>query len=85
MELCPELKQYKSVSSEVIKSKIKSVRLQSSNQQNIVCYFLYNRLMDYWHNRNNIDRQYQTMLLHTHPGETVTRDDLRFIYTSTQP
>ena len=85
MDLYPELKQYKSVTSEVINSKIKSVRLQSSNQQNIVHYFLCNRLMDYWHNWN-IEKQYQTMLLHAHPGETVTRDDLhRFIYTSTQP
>ena len=76
MDLCPELKQYKSVTSEVINSKIKSVRYQSSSQQNIVHYILYNRLMDYWHNRNIIDKQYQTMLLHAHPGETVTRDEL---------
>ena len=81
MDLCPELKQYKSVTSEVINSKIKSVRLQNSIKQNIVHYFLYNRLMDYWHNRNIIDKQYQTMLVHAHPGETVTRDDLHhFMY-----
>jgi len=49
MRLCPELLQYKSVTSEVINSKIKSTRLQSSSQQNIYHYFFYNRLMDYWH------------------------------------
>ncbi len=46
---CFELKTYKSVLSEVIYSKIKSTRLQSSSQQNLFHYFSYNRLMDYWH------------------------------------
>ena len=84
MDLCPELSQYKSVTSEVINSKIKSTRLQSSSQQNTIHYFIYNRLMDYWHNRNIVDKQYRTMLLKIHPGETVIRDHLhRFIYSRT--
>lgn len=52
---CAELKEYKSVLSEVINSKIKTKRLQSSSQQNLVHYFTYNRLMDYWHNRKIVD------------------------------
>ena len=52
IDLCPELKKYQTGTSEVINSKIKSTRLQSSNQQNLLHYFLYNRLMDYWHNMN---------------------------------
>ena len=55
MDLCPELREYESVTSEVINCKIKSVRLQSSNQQNMAHYFIYNRLQDYWHNRNLVD------------------------------
>ena len=37
---CFELKNYKSVMSEV------KIRLQSSSQQNLIHYFAYNRLMD---------------------------------------
>ena len=40
MDICPQLTTYKSVTSEVINSKIKSLRLQSSNQQNIFHYFI---------------------------------------------
>ena len=82
MNLCPQLTTYKSVTSEVINSKIKSTRLQSSNQQNIVHYFIYNRLMDYFHNTSIIKKQYHTMQSKAQQGETVTRDYLyRFVYT----
>ena len=50
MDLCPQLKTYKSVTSEVINSEIRATWLQS-NQQNIYHYFIYNRLMDYYHNK----------------------------------
>ena len=62
MDLCPQLKTYKSVTSEVINSKIRATRLQSSNQQNIYHYFIYNRLMDYYHNKAIVQKQHQAML-----------------------
>ena len=81
IDLCPELREYKSVTSEVINSKIKSTRLQSSNQQNLAHYFIYNRLMDYWHNRNIVDKQYKAMASNMCPGETIIRDHShRFVY-----
>lgn len=81
MNLCPQLTTYKSVTSEVINSKIKATRLQSSNQQNIYHYFIYNRLMDYFHNVNIVQKQYHAMASRVQPGETVTRDYLhRFVY-----
>lgn len=79
---CSELKEYKSVLSEVINAKIKSTRLQSSCQQNLIHYFAYNRLMDYWHNRKIVDKQFRNMFMKRKSGETVNRDHLhRFIYT----
>ena len=81
MRLCPEVTQYQSVVSEVINSKIKTVRLQSSSQQNIQHYFFYNRLMDYWHNKTIITKQLQQMKAKLQQGETVVRDRLyRFVY-----
>ena len=78
MDLCPELGEYKSVTSEVINLKIKSTRLQSSNQQNMAHYVTYNRLMDYW---NIVDKQYKCMASNMRPGETIIRDRLhRFVY-----
>ena len=72
----------KTVTSEVINSKIKSTRLQSSNQQNLLHYFLYNRLMDYWHNRSVVEKQRENLQKSAKPGETVVRDMFhRFIYT----
>ncbi len=59
---CAELKTYKSVLSEAINAKIKNTRLQSSNQQNLVHYFTYNRLMDFWHNRRIIEKQLSTLV-----------------------
>ena len=73
MRLCPELNQFQSVTSEVINSKIKSTRLQSSSQQNMVHYFLYNRLMDYWHNIEIVNKQLQEMKLRLQPGEHIVR------------
>lgn len=81
MRLCPELLPYQSVTSEVINSKIKSTRLQSSSQQNIYHYFCYNRLMDYWHNVNIVNKQLGKMISRARCGEVVARDRLhRFIY-----
>ena len=81
MNLCPELATYKSVTSEVINSKIKTTRLQSSCQQNLYHYFIYNRLMDYWHNQLIVEKQFQTMLSKAKQGETVSRDYMhRFVY-----
>ena len=81
MRLCPELLQYQSVTSEVINTKIKSTRLQSSSQQNIYHYFFYNRLMDYWHNMKIVNKQLGKMACKARPGEVVARDRLhRFIY-----
>ncbi len=74
MKWCPELIQYQSVTSEVINSKIKSVRLQSSSQQNIYHYFFYNRLMDHWHNEDIVQRQRKQMEVCLMPGEVITRD-----------
>lgn len=83
MDLCPQLKTYRSVTSEVINSKIRATRLQSSNQQNIYHYFIYNRLMDYYHNKAIVQKQYQAMLSRAQYGEKVTRDYLyRFVYTN---
>ncbi len=85
MDLCPELMPFQSVTSEVLNSKIKSTRLQSSNQQNLVHYFIYNRLMDHWSNCSIIDRQRTKMTKATKPGETVARDSyLRFVYVCTR-
>ena len=47
IDLCPELISFQSITSEVLNSKIKSTRFQSSNQQNLHHYFFYNRLMDH--------------------------------------
>lgn len=81
MRLCPELTPFQSVTSEVINSKIKSTRLQSSCQQNMYHYFFYNRLMDYWHNMDIVNEQYRKMAAQAKSGETVVRDCLhRFIY-----
>ena len=82
IDLCPELKHNQTVTSEVINSKIKSTRLQSSNQQNLLHYFLYNRLMDYWHNRSVVEKQRENLQKSAKPGETVVRDMFhRFIYS----
>ena len=74
MKLCPQLTTYRSVTSEVINSKIKSTRLQSSNQQNLYHYFIYNRLMDYFHNRDIVQQQYNAMKSKAQKGETISRD-----------
>ena len=72
---------FQSVTSEVINSKIKSTRLQSSCQQNMYHYFFYNRLMDYWHNMDIVNEQYRKMAAQAKSGETVVRDCLhRFMY-----
>ena len=81
LDLCPELAPYQSVTSEVLNSKIKSTRLQSSNQQNIVHYFVYNRLMDHWSNMAIVEKQREKMMKNAQAGETVVRDKhLRFLY-----
>ena len=81
MNLCPQLKTYKSVTSEVINSKIRATRLQSSNQQNIYHYFIYNRLMDYFHNISIVQKQHSTLSSRAQGGEKVVRDSLyRFVY-----
>ena len=83
IDLCPELKhaQFQSVTSEVINSRIKSLQLKSSSQQNIHHYLIYNRLMDYWHNTFIIHKQYLQMLANCRQDETVVRDSLhRFVY-----
>ena len=49
MKWHPKLLSFQSVTSEVINSRIKSIRLKSSSQQNFTHYFFYNRLMDHWH------------------------------------
>ena len=83
VDLCPELRSYQTVTSEVINSKIKSTRLQSSNQQNLLHHFLYNRLMDYWHNRYIVDKQRNGFQKHAKIGEKVVRDVYyRFVYSS---
>ena len=83
MRLCPELVQFQSVTSEVINSKIKSTRLQSSSQQNMYHYFFYNRMMDYWHNLAIVQKQHKHMLAGIKDGEVVVRDVLyRFVYKS---
>ena len=83
IDLCPELKSYQTVTSEVVNSKIKSVRLQSSNQQSLLHHFLYNRLMDYWHNRCIVDKQREHLEKHAKSGERVVRDSFhRFVYSS---
>ncbi len=84
MDLCPELTSFQSVTSEVLNSKIKSTRLQSSNQQNLVHYFIYNRLMDYWSNCDIVTRQQSKMLKAARDGETVVRDEFhRLVYVCT--
>ena len=81
IDLCPELKQFQSVTSEVINSRIKSIQLKSSSQQNIHHYLLYNRLMDYWHNTSIIHKQYLRMLSNCRDDEIIVRDSLhRFVY-----
>ena len=68
--------------SEVINSKIKSVRLQSSSQQNLLHYFLYNRLMDYWHNMKIVKKQKERLEKNAKSGEVVVRDQHhRFVYS----
>ena len=81
MRLCPELTQYQSVVSEVINAKIKSVRLQSSSQQNVHHYYFYNRLMDYWHNLDIVQKQILQLKKHEQESEVIVRDSLqRFVY-----
>ena len=81
IDLCPELKPFQSITSEVINSRIKSVQLKSSSQQNLQHYLIYNRLMDYWHNIAIVKKQYQQMASRCTETEYVTRDCLhRFIY-----
>ena len=85
MQWCPELLQFQSVTSEVINSRIKSTRLQSSSQQNIYHYYFYNRLMDYWHNLTIVQKQLITMEKKRKPGEVIVRDSLyRFVYAGSQ-
>ena len=81
MDLCPQLITYKSVTSEVINSKIKSTRLQSSNQQNIIHYFIYNRLMDYFHNMEIVQKQFDAMKSKAQSDEVIVRNCLQqFVY-----
>ena len=82
IDLCPELQLYQTVTSEVINARIKSIRLQSSSQQNLLHYFLYNRLMDYWHNRKIVTKQREYLENNAQPGEVVVRDEYhRFVYS----
>ena len=81
MKLCPELLRFQSVTSEVINSRIKSVRLKSSSQQNLTHYFFYNRLMDHWHNIAIVSKQLKHMQSKAKDGEIIVRDKLhRFVY-----
>ena len=81
IDLCPDLKKYRSVTSEIINSRIKSTHLKASSQQNFKHYVLYNRLMDYWRNRDIIQKQYNLMVSQCNNDEYVTRDHLhRFIF-----
>ena len=66
MDLCPELVPYQSVTSEVL---IRATRLKSSNQQNLVHYFIYNRLMDHWNNRERVEKQRALMLKNARAGK----------------
>ena len=85
IDLCPELISFQSITSEVLNSKIKSTRLQSSNQQNLHHYFFYNRLMDHWNNLQIVHKQWLQMHKRTKPGETVARDVFhRFCYVCTK-
>ena len=81
IDLCPELVSVQTITSEVLNSKIKSTRLQSSNQQNLHHYFYYNRLMDYWNNLQIVNKQWLQMQRKAKPGEAIARDKfLRFCY-----
>ena len=84
IDLCPELVGFQSITSEVLNSKIKTTRLQSSNQQNLHHYFFYNRLMDHWNNLQIVHKQWLQMQRRAEPGETVGRDVYhRFCYVCT--
>ena len=83
MRFCPELTKFQSVTSGVINSKIKSVRLKSSSQQNATHYYFYNRLVDYWHNLDIVHKQYEELKKKIHPGEEISRDSL-YSFISTQ-
>ncbi len=62
-------------------SRIKSVWLQSSSQQNPAHYFFYNRLMDYWHNLAIVSGQYRSSHAKLQKGEIIVRDSLhRLVY-----
>lgn len=66
--------------SSIQRSKVRGY-MQSSSQQNIYHYFCYNRLMDYWHNVNIVNKQLGKMVSKARSGEVVTRDRFyRFIY-----
>ena len=81
MRWCPEMIQFQSVTSEVINSKLKTVRPQSSSQQNLYHYFFYNRLMDYWNNLRIVKTQYTKLYAKLREGEVIIRDPLfRFVY-----
>ena len=81
IDLCPELFSFQTVTSEVLNSKIKSTRLQSSSQQNLHHYFFYNRLMDHWNNLKIVQKQWVQMHRRAKEGEVIARDILhRFCY-----
>ena len=81
MKWCPELLSFQSVTSEVINSWIKSIRLKSSSQQNFAHYFFYNRLMDHWHNISIVSKQLKQMQDKARNGGVIVRDKLhRFVY-----
>ena len=81
MKWCPELLSFQSVTFEVINSRIKSIRLESSSQQNFAHYFFYNRLMDYWNNLSVVTKQLKQMQDKAQNGEVIIRDKLhRFVY-----
>jgi len=71
MKWCPELLSCQSVTSKVINSWIKSIRLKSSSQQNFAHYFFYNRLMDHWHNISIVSKQLKHMQNKVKDGEVM--------------
>jgi len=84
MKWCPELLSFRYVTSEVINSWIKSIRLKSSSQQNFAHYFFYNGLMDHWHNISIVSKQLKHMQNKVKDGEAFVRDKLhRFVSVPT--
>lgn len=83
IRLCEQLLSIKTGFQESENHRKNFRRLRSSTMQSFRVHFLYNYLMDFYHNEQIVDRQIQEMHRVTKEGQAISRDQYhRFVITS---